>query len=636
VTVKFAQRFVLATTLLLCACGTDDVGGGSEPDPPDGPACAPPNRVVGDACVAPGVQDDGCEAGSMALEDGSCRPAGLVPGDCGEGFVHDGNVGCDAILPPEPCADGLMAVPGETACHPVMDCGTGKWGGIVTDADTQHVDQSFVGTSDGTADAPWTTITEGILAGTPGSLVAIAAGSYSEDILMTGIERRVHGVCPQQVELVGSGGAIAALFISGSGSSGTEVRGISVRGDGAGIVVSGAQDVLLEHLYVHDNAAKGVAVQDDFGPTSCTLRASLIERNQDGGVQVAASEATIEQVLVRDNTVTSEGLFGRGINIIANLDEDPASAIVRNSVVERNHTTGVFVSGSEATIENLVVRDNLPNEAGFFGRGIDITQGIVTGIPSRATVRTSLVEDNHQDGLYVSGSEVSVEATVVRDTQLDINGQFGRGITVVPGVLDEAPSLATVFGCLVEGNHAEGIFVRGSQATIEAVHVVDTQPDAQGLIGRGIALVGNLANGEPSVVTVRACTVERNHDVGLLVVDSDATVDACWIRQSLATPDGLFGDGLLGVTQGSPTNVFVSATRIDDSARAGLSNFGGHVSLGSSAIRCADFNLAGEPFGGADFTFEDAGHNACGCPDADGICKVLSAGLEPPTGTSSQ
>ncbi len=83
-------------------------------------------------------------------------------------------------------------------------------------------------------------------------------------------------------------------------------------------------------------------------------------------------------------------------------------------------------------------------------------------------------------------------------------------------------------------------------------------------------------------------------------------------------------------SEGTASSVFVNATRIDDAARAGLSNFGAFVSLGSTAIRCAAFELEGEPFNGSNFSFENRGGNACGCPVADEKCVAVSAGLEPP------
>ena len=45
---------------------------------------------------------------------------------------------------------------------------------------------------------------------------------------------------------------------------------------------------------------------------------------------------------------------------------------------------------------------------------------------------------------------------------------------------------------------------------------------------------------------------------------------------------------------------------------------------------CNAFDLAGEAHNEQPFEFEDIGGNGCGCPEASGACKAISAGLAPP------
>ena len=81
---------------------------------------------------------------------------------------------------------------------------------------------------------------------------------------------------------------------------------------------------------------------------------------------------------------------------------------------------------------------------------------------------------------------------------------------------------------------------------------------------------------------------------------------------------------------GAPLRVSTASTLIDSSARAGLANFGAFASLGATRVRCAALALSGDGYSEHDFSFEDRGGNACGCPEADGECKMVSAGLAPP------
>src|SRR5262245_40240002 len=90
-------------------------------------------------CGALGCSDDeaparpkpshGCKAGELRGTDG-CDAAGVAPDACGAGFTPDDARGCVAVLPPEICPRGTMAVPGELECHDVAPCGEGRWGDI--------------------------------------------------------------------------------------------------------------------------------------------------------------------------------------------------------------------------------------------------------------------------------------------------------------------------------------------------------------------------------------------------------------------------------------------------------------------------------------------------------------------------
>src|SRR5262245_45900115 len=137
-------------------------------------------------CIAAGIQPDGCPAGHLMV-DGSCEPAGIPPTACGEGFLPDDGRGCVPVLPASTCSDGQLAVPGDTECRELVSCGAAPWGDIPIDANTEYVDASYAGTdSDGSANKPWTTISDAVAAASSGAIVAIAAGSYVEDVQLIG------------------------------------------------------------------------------------------------------------------------------------------------------------------------------------------------------------------------------------------------------------------------------------------------------------------------------------------------------------------------------------------------------------------------------------------------------------------
>src|SRR5262249_31135691 len=161
---------------------------------------------------------------------------------------------------------GTMAVPGEVECHDVAPCGEGRWGAIPVDATTQYVDAAYQGgASDGSESKPWTTIQAAVDAAAPGAIVAIAAGSYAERVLVEGSPVRVWGKCPSMVEIAGPYPGTVDVRV---GASATEVHALAVSGETYGILVSGATDVVVDSVWIHDTPQRGVNVQDTLGPAS--------------------------------------------------------------------------------------------------------------------------------------------------------------------------------------------------------------------------------------------------------------------------------------------------------------------------------------------------------------------------------
>src|SRR5579859_5699714 len=183
---RLATRVALvAAFVAAAACGSSSGGTGPVPT----------------VDAAPDATPSGCRPGELQASDGHCEPAGIPPDRCGKGFEPDGNRGCVADLPGAACPSGTMAVPGETMCREVAPCGAGAWGDIPVESNTQFVDASFTGTSDGSMKAPWRTIQQGIDAAASGAIVALAAGSYAENVtfrgaLGSGKPVRLWGKCP--------------------------------------------------------------------------------------------------------------------------------------------------------------------------------------------------------------------------------------------------------------------------------------------------------------------------------------------------------------------------------------------------------------------------------------------------------
>jgi hypothetical protein len=633
--------------LVLAGCG----GAETEAPPPGPPSCAIPE---------------------VGLPDGSCIRPGIPPDGCLEGFVHDGEYGCAPVLPEMPCPIGTMAVPGETECRGIAACGSGKWGDIPIDGTTVYVDASYVaGDGDGSASKPFPTIGQAVVAAPAGALVAIAAGSYNEDVDINKM-LRLWGVCPERVEIVGLGSNTTcppATVCVKTGADGTEFHTLALVGPVSGFTLSGAQNVSLDRVWIHDNDNGGIDAESVLGPTSLTLTESLLEHNVGIGIYVMGADVSVANTVVRDTAPgdTSRQLNGRGIDfenvcwlgadgMVAACDPNaPAHGQVTRSVFERNHDVGILAMTSEVTVAGTVVRDTLPTlnqapgGAGIMAQPPCIPDG--SGMfacdataPSRMTVRGSFVAHESGSGIVVASSEATIETTVMRDHSP------GRGMTIQNACAPQpdgsevcethAPSHVTVLSSLLQQNENVGLLVIGSEAIVEDTVIRGTKPDSLGQFGRGIGIQSGcetLASGmlecDPEAgasAVVRRSLVADNHGEGICIIDSDATIEASVVVGTLPRANGVYGDGVAVFSALMPASASLDGTRVEQSSRAGLSSFGSKVSVHMTHIQCAAFDLDGENSGQFQWAFENRGAVSCGCPVADRECKAVSSGLTPP------
>lgn len=741
-------RFVrAASNRLPCVIATSLVIGCGDPSPaqPEPILCGPDEILQEDgSCFQPGVPVDlPCPPGELELAGGGCQAAGVPANGCGKGFVHE-DQGCRAILPAEPCPFGQMAVPGETECHEVSSCGEGQWGDIPVEPDAQYVDQAYQGNdSDGSQFRPWKTIQEGIDNAAPGGMVAIAAGTYPEDVAIVYKRVRIWGRCPHLVEISGSGKYDVSLIVYAAQSSESEVHGLAVTSSAFGLTVSSAENVLLDRLWIHDVLKRGVNIQNEGSPTSVTVRNTLIENTGWSGVYLADAETTWEGIAVRDNgegfafvarnyessfddtnTTIRGSIFERCTNaavavagtqmtvedsvfreaqagsepaqgITASNDENARSNLtVRRCAFERNFGSSLNVLGATALIENTTVRDSQLDSMGLGGRGMAFADSLATMQRANATVRSSLVDNIHDigigvwgsditlegvlvrdmlpdgnfnggDGIYVAprgkdaerpkvtvrgsvldrcrgtgisffGSDGLVETSVVRDTLIGDDEVFGRGVSIEYFYQGKMSSDVTIRSCLVEKNIEFGVFIHGSRAMIESSTIRKTEFNKAGF-GRGINVQGHPAIDLRSELFIRESLIDENNETGLFVSDSDVTVEDSIIRGTKPLWDLSFGDGV-SLRYGS--NVNFTRVAVERNARAGIASFGSRAKIQSSTIRCNAFDIEGEFSDGLPFSYD--GSSGWQCSELRAAtcttlseCNVHSAGLVAPSSLTS-
>ncbi|MEQ9324546.1 MAG: right-handed parallel beta-helix repeat-containing protein, partial [Polyangiaceae bacterium] len=419
-----------------------------------------------------GTIHGGCPPGAKP-DGGTCLEPGVPEGACGDGFTWEAG-GCTPILPALPCPSGQIARPGETACHPLADCGRAPWGNIPVETDTVYVDASFVGTSDGSESNPYTSLEFGMNSASAGQLVAVAAGTYVEDI---DIQKpvRIWGRCPDLVKVVGVVDEELSTIIIGPGADGSEIRGLSIEGPEVGLALSGAEDVLFENLWIHDTGHFGIFITRDLGDTAYTLRGMLVENAVQGGIRVFGARGVVEDTVVRDIAPLADGTDGEGITATED-DLGTPELTVRRSVVERTSDAGILLSGGELVVEDSVVRDIEPSPAEQIrGRGIAVQYSLVHEAPAVGEIRRTVVSDAHEYGIFVWSSEALVEHVTVRQVDApSVDLLIANGIAAIHAPAAVEGAQLTLRQSLSERNGQTGVHVSGSDAVIEQVLVRDS------------------------------------------------------------------------------------------------------------------------------------------------------------------
>ena len=593
------MRYAWVTLLLLAGCSTPvpapppagNTGTGCAPGQapdqagicgssglPANMTCAPGERQGADGCVAAGVSDLPCPPG-QTLSDGDCLAAGIPPDACGDGFEHDGAFGCQPILPARDCDPGMIAIPGDAVCRPLVDCGEGRWGNIPVDETTAYVDASYEGESNGSEDQPWTSINYAINFAEAGSIIAVAAGSYPEPVIFGANgpfddptkHAKVWGRCPSMVE-IDAGGLYFASLGALNGGAGSEFHNVSVIGDDTGVAIYNSGDVLLSGVWIHDIGEVPLVIDGDLGDTQVTLDNILVEDSPYAGVLVNGADVTLTASVVRNMDTNVNGQGGLGVFVQAGEDDGkPASLIVERSVVSNTRFMGIGSAGADLQIDSTVVRGTrngqspsaaLPDFTSASGLLVSPNGHHPDIVPAVSITRSAFL-GNYQHGITLHHTKASIDATVVADTQFQfVSDDEASGVSLVwehSGSRETDP--LTIERSWISNNAQRGISSYGFDLVLDRVRVSDTQ--TMGGVGSGVASADNF--GAAAALTVRDSVVTGNHEHGILMRGGVLSVMRSELSHTQSTA-GASGVGLMAVfLPASPdTVVEVSDTVFSD------------------------------------------------------------------------
>jgi hypothetical protein len=662
--------------LLVAGCGSD----ASLPtDDDDG---SPPQRCP----VSHLAAEDGscCEPGTAIIPGGGCLTAGIAEGACAEGFTW-GDGACVPALPAATCPTGEMAIPGQTECRPVAPCQGGPFGATPDEATTVYVDASYTGAdSDGSKERPWTQIAQGVTGAAPGAAVGVAPGVYAEDVAIYQ-PVRLYGRCPGEVIITGAG-EYWTLIVLGAAASGAEIHDLTVTGAyGVAMAVADASDVLVQRAHLYDAQVDGMTVSSNGDPTSVVVEDSLVETARATGLFVQAAAATLRRSVVRDvgpdPTGLSFGVYaqpclppgcapagdaslvvdrsvvegvgpmgvtvlaasldlsgsvvrdlrpstqldygGAGVLIDAHETGIPATAALRDSVIERVPGAGVWVAGSAATLTGVTVRDMLADEVRA-GWGLIASSG-APDIPADVSIERSALLDTRQAAVFVSDAALQLTSTLVRGVRADPSGVAGA---LVAQTDDDSGrgSWLVVHDSLVQDVDEIGVFAAGSALEL---HHVDL--DAVSLDGRNGAIWAQ-RDSSTDLASTLWMESSRARDVrgwGVVLSASTGTIWGSHVADVGTSSDALFGNAVAVFSDQVPASLRLEGSLVERAALSGAVSFGAQLELVDDIFRCNDIAISAVD----NFAFEpevvDLGGNLCECEEPF-TCKALEVELEPP------
>ncbi len=238
------------------------------------------------------------------------------------------------------------------------------------------------------------------------------------------------------------------------------------------------------------------------------------------------------------------GTLGRGVDIEDTLGASEAT--MTHSLVEGASDLGVYVSGSHVTLDGSVVRSTKP-VSGKGGRGLSIRQKDTEGTRANVTIRRSVVTGNTDAGIRVLDADVDIVGSVVSDTLPLAGSALVTGIGVgAQRFADDGPGegpIVKIRGSSIERNTMAGVHAARATVMLDASVVRDTKGVA-GAAGAGIWGEDGLPSGVPAALTLTRCVVQGNVDVGVSLLGSKATLSSTIVRDNKPALDGASGWGL--------------------------------------------------------------------------------------------
>jgi hypothetical protein len=319
--------------------------------------------------------------------------------------------------------------------------------------------------------------------------------------------------------------AIQASTVTAKGSAivGNHQSGVAALEAGAKIVLDGS---LVEGTLTDTDGGRGYGIDLESGGLA-EVRGSAITNNTTAGIGLLdkGSKLTMSGSIVRATRADASKKGGAGVAV-----EGGAAAAISGSAMIGNRDTGIAVrgAGSSATIDQVIVRDTLPQAStGAHGRGIEVGSG------GKASVNRTTLLRNRSSSLVsiAAGSSLDVQNTWIADTADEPPaGARGRAATVQDG------AVMTMLGVVAQRSLQAGFVVAGAGSSLVATssRVEDVGFGAEDGYGHGVIALDGAA------AVLDDVTVSRALGVGVVYDASRGTLRACHVTNNAV---GIYAQG---------------------------------------------------------------------------------------------
>jgi parallel beta-helix repeat protein len=375
------------------------------------------------------------------------------------------------------------------------------------------------------------TIQGGVFAAGPGDVVAVAAGTYFENVSTFGVQEGLQIVGAGKAATIIDPSPYADLGFAGNGpgirvaARNMSVKNLTIRnGLTIGIEIA-APDVLVQGVNVTGPDQSGISITAQ-GVNARVIGSEI--HNTGIGVLVAAFGALIQANLITGSRnglailadgaqATKNNIYNGEIGVLAGFLVAADGVVLKANDIRHQTDFGIFVVGSFPTVQGNKIfgagTGISVNCLQCFGGSIasnTVTDAVEEGILAQADDFGLVVQGNTVlragIGLSLNGERITARLNKATDIGLDLFGHcfevFGAEHTVAQNTATRCSQAgvyvngdrAYVDRNVVSGTFENGITVDGDSGGPPFVLTTATGNRAMGNTGQGIAIIGGASS----------------------------------------------------------------------------------------------------------------------------------------------